>query len=186
MRNAISNLYCCLDSLERGHDRTVTSNLRMAFEDYCYAIAIHWNAEYYSLFMKEDLKVGQAISFAKKNRGNHKHFGELYGILSKITHHYDSTLLVRQILSMVGDVQYYAHLKPINPNKLFPQVFNLSLIAFLLLEVGAMAEEICIDLAEKPYFGIKILQEYQRSFDTSEDIFLIKLSCLLMPRNKPL
>src|ERR1700685_3691311 len=41
LRNIISDLCCCLDSLERGGCRTIDNNLRMAFEDYCCALQLY-------------------------------------------------------------------------------------------------------------------------------------------------
>jgi len=53
---------------------------------------------------------------------------------------------------------------------------NLIFIAFLLIEVGILAEEICLDLVDTPYFGIKTPEGYQKRFDTPEAIFILKLA----------
>lgn len=176
LRNIISDLCCCLDSLERGSNRTVTNNLRMAFEDYCCAIQIQWDPKAYTLFLNEKLDVPKAITFAKKFREGYGDFGEIYGKLSNISHHTKLTLLDRQVLSIENNTACYAHLKPINPNKLTSQMSDLIFIAFLLIELGTMAEEICIDLIENPYFGIKTSQGYQKRLDTSEALFIVKLA----------
>ena len=57
LRNIISDLCCCLDSLERGGCRTIDNNLRMSFEDYCCALQLHADPKAYALFLKEDLDV---------------------------------------------------------------------------------------------------------------------------------
>ena len=174
LRNIISDLCCCLDSLERGGNRTITNNLRMAFEDYCCAIAIQWNPKAYSLFLKKKLDIPRQVSFAKKYREGYEDFGKIYGMLSDISHHSKLSLVTRQVLFIERDIVYYAHLKPINPNKLIFQASSLRFIAFLLIEVGTMAEEICIDLIERPYFGIKTFEGYQKNLNIPEVIFSIK------------
>ena len=68
LRNIISDLCCCLDSLERGGCRTIDNNLRMSFEDYCCALQLHADPKAYALFLKEDLDVPKAVTFAKKQR----------------------------------------------------------------------------------------------------------------------
>lgn len=175
LRNIISDLYCCLDSLERGGCRTLLNNLRMAFEDYCLALQLHADPKAYTLFLKDELDAPKAVTFAKKQREGYKDFGQLYGLFSNISHHSQLTLLARQVVSIENDVVCYAHLKPINPTKLTPQVSNLVFIGFLLIEIGVLAEEICLDLIDKPYFGIKTSEGYQKRFDTPEAIFMLKL-----------
>jgi len=64
-----------------------------------------------------------------------------------------------------------------NPVKLIPQVSNLALIAFLLIEIGVLAEEICFQIVDKPlYFGLKTQKGYEKKFDTLEAIFVLKLA----------
>ena len=176
LRNIISDLCCCLDSLERGACRTIDNNLRMAFEDYCCALQLNVDPKAYGLFLKEKFDISKAISFAKKYDQRYEDFGELYGRFSNISHHSRLILLARQIVSIENDVICYAHLKPINPTKLTAQISKLSFIAFLLIEIGVLGEEICLDLIDMPYFGCKTPEGYQRRLDTDEAIFILRLA----------
>ncbi|MFI0435340.1 MAG: hypothetical protein ACH350_06405 [Parachlamydiaceae bacterium] len=176
LRNIISDLCCCLDSLERGGCRTIDNNLRMSFEDYCCALQLHADPKAYALFLKEDLDVPKAVTFAKKQRQGYEDFGQLYGHFSSISHHSRLILLARQVVSIENDMVCYAHLKPINPTKLTAQISRLIFIAFLLIEIGVLAEEICLDLVDTPYFGIKTPEGYQKRFDTPEALFILKLA----------
>ncbi len=176
LRNIISDLCCCLDSLERGGCRTIDNNLRMAFEDYCCALQLYADPKAYPLFLKEDLDIPQAITFAKKHRQGYEDFGQLYGHFSSILHHSRLILLARQVVSIENAMVCYAHLKPINPIKLTGQISKLIFIAFFLIEIGMLAEEICLGLIEAPYFGIKTPEGFQKRFDTPEAIFILKLA----------
>jgi hypothetical protein len=69
----------------------------------------------------------------------------------------------------------YTHLKAINPDRLIPQISNLSFIAFLLMEIGLLAEEICISQNATLHFGEKTTEGYKKRLDTPGAIFLIKL-----------
>lgn len=179
LRNIISDLCSCLDGLERGGDRTVSNNLRMTFEDYCCAVQLHWDPKAYDLFVQEKLDIPGAVPFAKKLREGYQDFGRIYGLFSKISHHSQLALLARQILSIEHENSAIciAHLKPINPDKLIPQVINLAFIAFLLMEIGALAEEMCLAIVDMPlYFGIKTPDGYEKNFDIPEVAFILKLA----------
>lgn len=184
LRNTISDLCSCLDALERGGDRTLQNNLRMAFEDFCLAVQLHWDTKAYDLFLKEKLSVPDAVPFAKKHKEGCQDFGRMYGLFSKISHHSRLLLLARQILFIDAkrNLICLAHLRPVNPAKLIPQVTNLTLIAFLLIEIGVLTEEMCHLIVDKPlYFGMKTSQGYEKRFDTPEAIFIMKLAGKLDP-----
>ncbi len=51
LRNTVSDLCCCLDALERGTERPLSNNLRMAFEDYCLGLQIQFDPKAYGLFL---------------------------------------------------------------------------------------------------------------------------------------
>ena len=176
LRNIISDLCCCLDSLERGGCRTIDNNLRMAFEDYCCAVQLYADPKAYSVFLKADLDAPKSVTFAKKQCEGYEDFGRLYGHFSSISHHSGPLLLARQIVSIENEMVCYAHLKPIKPTELTAQISKLIFIAFLLIEIGMLAEKISLDLIDTPYFGIKSQQGYQKRFDTPEAIFIRKLA----------
>lgn len=189
LRNIISDLCCCLDSLERGHWRTIVNSLRVALEDYCCALQLYADPEAYALFLIEKLDAPKSVTFAKRHRQQCEHFGRLYGEYSSIVHHSQLSLLTRQMVSIDNVVVCYAHLKSINPSKLTPQISTLPFIAFLLMEIGVLAEEICLNLVEEPYFGEKTKEGYQRRFDIPEAIFIRRLAekayALLHPPTSP-
>ena len=151
LNNSISDLLCCLDSLERGHCRTIENNLRMIFEDYCCALHISKDENTYIRFLKGDHQASNSISYAKKAQ-KMEEIGQLYGYLSNISHHKDPNLLGRQIVSITGGDTFFSHLKPIDPKRLTLQVVSLLSILHLLRGGAELAEEICLDILEKPYF----------------------------------
>ncbi len=175
LRNMISDLCCALDSLERGGWRTVITSIRTSFEDYCCALQIYADPKAYPLFLKEELDIPKTVSFAKKNRDGYKDFGRMYGMFSSLSHHSRLILLARQVVFIKKDTICLAHLKPIDPNNLKAQANNLLFIAFLLMEGGLLIEEICTDLIETPYFFRTTPNGLERTHDTPESKFIIKL-----------
>lgn len=175
LRNTVSDLCCCLDVLERGAERTLVNNLRMTFEDYCLGLQVQFDPKAYHLFLKEDLQTPKAVTFAKNLKIGFEDFGILYRHFSKISHNSQLELLARQVVSIQDGVVQYTHLKTINPNCLIPQISNLSFIAFLLMEIGLLVEEICISQNTALHFGEKTTKGYKKRLDTPGAIFLIKL-----------
>lgn len=169
LHNCISDLCCCLDSIERGHDRTVLNNLRMVFEDFCCVLHMQNEDKIYKNFISNRHTATDSIGPAKKLRPNDKSFKWLYGELSKISHHKNVELLARQMVSREGQL---SHLKPISPNKLSIQVFPILIIINFLRSIGKEAEKICIHLLPTPYFWIG---PSKQNLKTEEDALILKL-----------
>ena len=151
LRNSISDLLCCLDSLERGHDRTVDNNLRMAFEHYCIMLQIYEDKKAYARFLEGKLSASGAVSFAKKKKG-FEAFGPIYSNYSIISHHEKYCLIARQIVSIKNNTELYMHLKPIDNNKIYPQISRLLFIALLLRFIGQAGERAAADILKELYF----------------------------------
>jgi hypothetical protein len=169
LRNCISDICCNLDSLERGHDRTVLNNLRMTFEDFCCALHMHDDNTIYEKFLCGKHSASKSIDPAGKLRLNNPEFKSIYGRLSKVSHHMLPQLLARQMVSREG---LLSHLKPLVPNRLHIQVYPLMIIVDFLRSIGEFAEEMCLHLLPTPYFWIK---PTERNLGTNEDILIRSL-----------
>lgn len=174
--NSISDLFCCLDAFERGHDRTISNNLRMILEDYCCVIQINKDEAAYKQFSNNKHLASKSVGYAKKTHENRKFLGNLYGELSKISHHNGKHLLARQTVSIKNGCELYSHLKPIDPNRLYGQINHLLMINHLFLSIAELAEEICINNLETPYFLTKSKDGWQRNLNTKECEFIQKLT----------
>jgi hypothetical protein len=150
-RSLLSDCCCCLDALERGHERTVLNNLRMILEDLCCIIEASENEKVYIAVQNGEYSASQSISFAKKQYPTHT-LGDLYGMLSKISHHTSSDLFVRQWVNREG---LLSHIKPFNPHRHQAQLNMLLMITHFARLVGEVAEKPCIDELEVPYFWTK-------------------------------
>ncbi len=173
MSNSVSDICCCLDGLERGHDRTIENNLRMIFEDFYSVLYMSENEKAYNDFVKSDLTLNDALLFSKRQPGFEK-FGSLYGLQSKVAHHYQNyNLLARQIVSINenGEV-LFSHLKLIQHIKLTGFLSKLLSITFFLRAIGELAEKISIDILKDPYFWIKSENNLERNFNIEEQPFL--------------
>lgn len=170
LRNCISAICCCLDSLERGHDRTVLNNLRMVFEDFCCTLHMHNDNAIYEKFLLSKHSATDSIGPARKLRPNDKKFKWIYGELSKVSHHKLVEFLARQMVSREG---LLSHLKPLNPKRLHIQVFPLMIIVDFLRSIGEFAEEICLHLLPTPYFW---LSPSEQNLETKEDMLIRKLA----------
>ena len=169
LRNCISDICCCLDSLERGHERTVLNNLRMVFEDFCCVIHIHNDDVIYQKFINGQHQASKSIGTAKKLRVGDKKFDFLYGELSKVFHHVRPELIARQMQTRDGQL---SHLKLINEKCLDVPKTPLYIIIDFLRSIGEFAEEICLNFLPSPYFWIK---SSTRNLETSIDILIQKL-----------
>lgn len=141
LRNCISDLCCCLDSLERGHDRTVFNNIRMIFEDFCCVVHMNYDQKIFEKFLKGNHYASKSVGPAKNLRPNDAKLSVLYGELSKISHHTCPELVARQMISRDGIL---SHLKPIDLKKLHVQVNPLCMIIDFLKSIAEVAEQVCL------------------------------------------
>lgn len=150
-RNLLSDCCCCLDSLERGHDRTIMNNLRMILEDLCCIIDATENENVYNALKKDKHQASKSITFATKHYSTHD-LNLLYGMLSKISHHQQPGLIVRQWINRDG---LMSHIKPYDPNRNKGQLNILLLLLHFSRLIGEVAEKPHIDVLEAPYFWTK-------------------------------
>lgn len=148
LRNSLSDCCCCLDATERGHERTVFNNLRMILEDTCCAIHASEDQKVLKCLYDGKYQASNSITFAKKHYSGHE-IGKLYGFLSKVSHHSMQELVVRQWVNRDG---LLSHLKPFNPERMQAQLNVLSLVTHLARIIGEVAEKVCLDELQDPYF----------------------------------
>ena len=150
-RNLLSDCCCCLYDLERGFDRTIKNNLRMILEDLCSIIEASENEKVYSALENGQHQASNSITFAKKYYPKHG-IGELYGRLSKTSHHMIPGLWTRQ---WVDQELTISHLKPFDFNLCQEQLDILGMIIHFAGLVGEVAEKLCIEELKTPYFWTK-------------------------------
>lgn len=150
-RNLLSDCCCCLDALERGHDRTISNNLRMILEDLSCIMEASENEKVYADLLKGKHQASQSISFVDKLYPG-QDLKLSYGKLSKISHHKSDGLFVRQWINQHG---LLSHVKPFDPNQCQPQLEMLLMIIHFARLAGEVAEKLCIDKLEAPYFWTK-------------------------------
>lgn len=150
-RNLLSDCFCCLDSLERGHERTIFNNLRMILEDLSAVMNASENEKVYDALQDGKHQASQSVTFATKRYPTHE-LGCTYGWLSKISHHMEQGLIVRQWINRDG---LMAHIKPYDPNRRQTQLNALLTITHFARLAGEIAEELCLDELETPYFWTK-------------------------------
>ena len=146
LRNSLSDCCCCLDAVERGHDRTVYNNIRMILEDLSAAIHANGDEKILNEFCNGNHQASNSITFAKKHYSN---LGRIYGKLSEISHHSKKELAVRQWVNREGQL---SHLKPFNSNHVYGHLNILSLIIQLARIIGEVSEDVCIKELPSPYF----------------------------------
>ncbi|ADI38031.1 hypothetical protein wcw_0663 [Waddlia chondrophila WSU 86-1044] len=144
----MSDCCCCLDSAERGQDRTVHNNLRMILEDICCVIHSSEDDKILERLYNGKHQASNSVGFAKNHYSTHE-IGQLYGILSKISHHSMQELIVRQWVNRDG---LLSHLKPFNPERSQATLNILLLVIHLSRIAGEVVEKICIKELDKPYF----------------------------------
>ncbi len=81
LQNTVLDLCCALDSLERGHSRTLANNLMMIFENYCVVLQLQSDSRAYSIFLKGDFESSKAVTLAKKQNREQKDFRLLLDLL---------------------------------------------------------------------------------------------------------
>jgi len=150
-RNLLSDCCCCLDALERGHERTILNNLRMILEDLCCIIEASENEKVYAALQHGEYQASRSISFAIKQYPT-QDIGGLYGMLSKTSHHMTPGLFARQWVNRDG---LMSHIKPFDPNRSLAQLDILLMVTHFARLVGEVAEKFCVDELEVPYFWTK-------------------------------
>jgi len=150
-RNLLSDCCCCLDALERGHERTILNNLRMILEDLSCIIDSTENEKAYTELQNGKHQASKSIFFATK-RYSTQGLGKLYGMLSKVSHHKLSDLFVRQWINRDGLI---SHIKPFDPNRCQAQLNILLMITHFARLIGEVAEKPHIDALDLPYFWTK-------------------------------
>lgn len=156
-RNLLSDCCCCLDTLERGFDRTIKNNLRMILEDLCCIIEASENEKIYVALQNGEHQASQSVSFAIKQYSSLE-IGRTYGRLSKTSHHMVPGLNTRQ---WVDQELVISHLKPFDFNLCQVQLDILTMVIHFAGLVGEVAEKFCIDQLKTPYFWTK--QKNRRS-----------------------
>ncbi len=181
LRNSISDLLHCVDSLERGHGNTILNNLRMILEGLCLAFYLYQDKTNDSFYRyknnKNDTNIAQvAINFCKKYDG-YESFGQLYGILSEISHHANVEQTVHKIDRASSTIH---HINPINVSQFKLQANPLLMIMFMFRAIAELAEGISIDLIEEPYFVERRENAlFSRKLNLKEDEFMQKFGSRL-------
>ena len=150
-RNLLSDCCCCLDALERGHERTILNNLRMILEDLSCIIDATENEKVYAALQNGKHQASKSVLFAIKQYLT-QGLGDLYGMLSKVSHHMSSDLFVRQWINRDGLI---SHIKPFDPNRHQTQLNILLMITHFARLIGEVAEKPHIDALEISYFWTK-------------------------------
>ena len=169
LSNTLSDLLCCFDSFERGHDQTVDNNLRMILEALCLAIHMFEDKtdQIFTKYMKNKHHVPDSIPYCKNNYPNYQNIGSLYGLLSKISHNSESFRVVRNIDRVTKAVYY---LKPFKYD--LNNQIQLILILHLFFQLSKLAEEITISDIKEPYFWKKIDKGWEERTDLPEYVLI--------------
>jgi hypothetical protein len=174
LRNSVSDILCCLDALERGHEQTVWNNLRMVFESFCLIFHMHNENHIFEALKQGKHKTPKSVTYTT-SKLRYKESGYLYGELSKISHQSQFALFARQLIASPRTTAIFSHIKPISQDKFIPQINFLLFISFLLRSIAELTEEICINELVHPYFLKKNEAGFQRNLNTKEDEFIQNL-----------
>lgn len=172
LKNAQSDLLCCLDNVERGHGQTVENNIRMVVESFCLVFHVH-NDETdiaWQNYQKNKHETPESISYCKKNSAYYKKIGHLYGLLSNISHQSKIENVARNIDR--SGTHYL--LKPFTYSE-----YNQCRIAFIVMlfyETAKLAEEIAISKLQQPYFWVKIDKGWQENTNLPEYVLIQNMS----------
>lgn len=150
-RSLLSDCCCCLDALDRGHERTILNNLRMILEDLSCIIDASENEKVYAALQNGKHQASKSVSFAVKQYSTHG-LGDLYGMLSKVSHHMSPDLFVRQWINRDGLI---SHIKPFDPNRHQTQLNILLMITHFARLIVEVSEKPHIDALTVPYFWAK-------------------------------
>lgn len=158
LQNLMADLTCSLETLERGHEHVVSINLRSTFEHLCLIAHIYEDDLAYKKFFNNKHDVMHSVSHGFKKINQFKDFGRLYGELSNRAHQSNPAYIARQVVMHQGNIITLL-IKPINKNKFVFQAGSLINIIIFIQITTQLAEEICVDLIDRPCFLVLIEKE---------------------------
>jgi len=162
LRNMISDCCCCMDALERGHDRTVFNNIRMVFEDFSCVVHAKSDPAVLEKLLEGKYQASKSISFLRDKYPTHE-FHKTYGILSRLSHHARKGLIARQWVNESGII---SHLKPFDPDRIMPKLDVLMMIIHLVRMGSEVAEELCFsELIQSYYWSDQKIKKKNVSVD---------------------
>ena len=150
LRNMISDCCCCMDALERGHERTIFNNIRMSLEDLSCVIHAKDNSVILKALLTGEYQASKSISFLRDKYPTHE-LHKIYGMLSKLSHHTMQELIARQWVNRDG---LLSHLKPFDPNQKQAKLNALLLVIHLVRLAGEIAENLCFNELDQSYFWV--------------------------------
>ena len=150
LRNMVSDCCCCMDALERGHERTIFNNIRMILEDLSCVVHAKENSRVLEALLAGDYQASNSISFIKDKYPTHE-LHKIYGLLSKLSHHTMQELVVRQWVNRDG---LLSHLKPFDPNRKQAKLNVLLMVTHLVRLAGEVAESLCFNELDQSYFWV--------------------------------
>lgn len=150
LRNMVSDCCCCMDALERGHERTIFNNIRMMLEDLSCVVHAKEDGKILETLLAGEYQASKSISFLRDKYPTHE-LHKIYGWLSKFSHHTMQELIVRQWVNRDG---LLSHLKPFDPNRKQAKLNVLLMITHLVRLTGEIAEGLCFSELEQSYFWI--------------------------------
>ena len=71
-RNMISDCCCCMDALERGHERTIFNNIRMILEDLSCVVHAKENIVVLEALLAGEYQASKSISFIRDKYPTHE------------------------------------------------------------------------------------------------------------------
>lgn len=172
LRNMISDCCCCMDALERGHERTIFNNIRMILEDFGCVAHAKTDPEVLASLLAGKHQSSNSISFLKNNYPTHE-LHRTYGWLSKISHHRMVELIIRQ---WVDREQRLSHLKPFDPGQTQAKLDALLIIIHLVRLAGEEAESLCFNALHQSYFWI---DKMHRNRDTPADRIITNITAIV-------
>ena len=150
LRNMVSDCCCCMDALERGHERTIFNNIRMILEDLSCVVHAKENSRVLETLLAGDYQASNSISFLRDKYPTHE-LHKIYGLLSKLSHHKMQELVVRQWVNRDG---LLSHLKPFDPNRKQAKLNALLMVTHLVRLAGEVAESLCFNELDQSYFWV--------------------------------
>lgn len=150
LRNTISDCCCCMDALERGHERTIFNNIRMILEDLSCVVHAKDDSVILEALLAGEYQASKSISFIRDKYPTHG-LNKVYGMLSKLSHHKMKELVVRQWVNREG---LLSHLKPFDPSRKQAKLNVLLMVTHLVRLTGEVAESLCFNELDQSYFWI--------------------------------
>jgi hypothetical protein len=151
-RNILTEVFFCVDSLERGHNRPVDHTLRMIIEDFCLLYHISFDKQAYVDFFKGKLEQKNAINYTKKNLT--KGWALLWSHYTKhATHHTkNGPLIFRQIYIKDNGQEAIYHLRALKVAGLRDTFQKLMTLLLIIKDLMHLVEDRFFDSLEEKYF----------------------------------